>query len=198
MPFCLIFLLNRRSALSKVSPSRTFTSDTVGTHLLSAGPAPPWRGASDSTLSPSPAAEERRRPARASRCRRGPEITQVAISSRSVAPSLTITSRPPLADRLHRHRRRGPDRQRRSHGEADVAAAAPPPSRASMSAATSGWPKLIVAVLSRPPQSSQCGSTSPSRTRSRAMSIGIRRPQSRHAASEEVPCSSITFTVPAF
>src|ERR1039458_1568865 len=30
MPFCLIFLLNRRSALSKVSPSRTFTSDTVG------------------------------------------------------------------------------------------------------------------------------------------------------------------------
>src|SRR5690349_20114505 len=30
MPFCLIFLLKRRSALSKVSPSRTLTYDTFG------------------------------------------------------------------------------------------------------------------------------------------------------------------------
>src|SRR5450759_4911752 len=36
MPFCLIFLLKRRRALSKVSPSRTLTSDTVG--ITSFGP----------------------------------------------------------------------------------------------------------------------------------------------------------------
>ena len=43
------------------------------------------------------------------------------MPSRSVAPSLTITSRAALPDRLHRHARSRPHGQRRPHRETDVA-----------------------------------------------------------------------------
>jgi hypothetical protein len=62
----------------------------------------------------------------------------------------------------------------------------------SISSGTSDWPKEIVSLFRMPPQSRQCGSGSPARTRSSAFSIGARMPQSQHMTRRIVPWTSTT------
>src|SRR5438105_2531187 len=62
----------------------------------------------------------------------------------------------------------------------------------SITSGTSCWPNEMVSLLRMPPQSRQCGSGSPARTRSSTSCIGPRMPQPQHMKRRMLPCTSIT------